>query len=144
MEDDLDLQCRLYLERNIRMRRIMTAFLLLGSIAAFAQSGPIRKGANVYIEPAYGYEAYLTAAFAEKGVPMVLVTDRKLADYILTGVVKHQSLQQTTSGSYTMVDAKTQQVVFTFTTSTGHSVDQDKSVAEACAKHLKEVIDKQK
>ena len=87
MEDDLDLQCRLYLERNIRMRRIMTAFLLLGSIAAFAQSGPIRKGANVYIEPAYGYEAYLTAAFAEKGVPLVLVTDRKLADYILTGAV---------------------------------------------------------
>ena len=71
------------------------AFLLLTfSIVCFAQAPQIKSASTVYIEPMEGYETYLAAAFTKKHVPLVFVTDRAKADYIITSTVSQRAPSQ--------------------------------------------------
>lgn len=59
--------------------------------AATAQIEPkIESGATAYIEPNGGYETYLAAAFTKEHLPLVLVTDKDKAEYIITSKVAHK------------------------------------------------------
>lgn len=49
----------------------------------------IKSGATVWIEPMGGYEIYLASAFMKKRVPLIVVTDKDKAEYIITGTAKH-------------------------------------------------------
>lgn len=69
-------------------RLAITVFLLLSS-SAFAQ---LHSGSTVYIEPMDGYETYLSAAILKKHVPLVVVTDKDKAEYILRGKISHADL----------------------------------------------------
>jgi hypothetical protein len=66
------------------------------SVVGFAQMPPVRRGSTVYIEPMDGYEAYLAAAFQKKQVPVIVVTDRVKAEYIITSSLVHRSLNNST------------------------------------------------
>jgi hypothetical protein len=70
--------------------------LILSAGTGIAQTPQLHTGATVYIEPMDGYETYLAAAIAKKQVPLVLVTDRTKADYIITSTVSQHSPSQPT------------------------------------------------
>lgn len=74
------------------MFRFASFLLIVGlSALAFGQNSAIRSGSTVYIEPMNGYESYLSAAIMRKHVPLVVVTDKAKADYIITSSVSQHS-----------------------------------------------------
>lgn len=165
----------------------MASLILVYSSIALAQSGQIKSGSTVYIEPMDGYETYLAAAFAKKKAPLIVVTDKSKADYVITSNVSHnapstpaavvnntatatvnegespnqQAWNQgwelgsqraaerraaraalgSTSVSISIVDPRSSQIVFAYSADKAGS-NQFEKTAEACAKSLKEFIEK--
>ena len=74
------------------MNRLPICALFAFSTLGIAQSPTIHSGATVYVVPMDGYETYLAGAILRKNVPVVVVTDRDKADYILQGKVTHANL----------------------------------------------------
>ena len=72
------------------MNRFSAILLLACSAVCFAQTPQIKSGATVYIEPMDGYETYLAAAIAKKHAPLIVVTDKTKADFIITSTVSHK------------------------------------------------------
>lgn len=114
----------------------------------------IPKGSNVYIDPMDGFETHLTAALTKKQVPVVVVIDKAQAQYEIKGATqekKHSAKAKITAmvlaggmgaaatadhltGSIQIVDLHTSAVVYAYTATKD---DRPQSVAEACAKHIK-------
>lgn len=135
-----------------RTALLIASAVLLAAVAAFAQS-PIVSGSKVYIEPMNGFENYLTAAFQKKKVPLVVVADKSMADYIVTGNAEHQkagwakivftgNIHSDEQASISMVSAKTEEVVFAYAVNKKNTMHGMQTSAEACAKHLKSAIEK--
>jgi len=76
------------------MKKIILGVLLLTSLLLSAAEQP--KPA-IYIEPQEGFETYLTAAIAKKGVPADVVTEKTKATHILTASTV-QVKKETTGG----------------------------------------------
>jgi len=159
---------------GIGVKSVASFVLLTISCVSIAQTPTIKSGATVYIEPMDGYETYLAAAFAKKQVPLIVVTDKSKADYIITSTVSQKSPSQpavvvnnttnvnssgypgaggfprsggglgSTSASISVVDIHSSQVLFAYSVGKSRSENQIQSAAEACAKHLKEFIAKPK
>ncbi|HZW05337.1 MAG TPA: PEGA domain-containing protein [Candidatus Nitrosotalea sp.] len=100
-----------------------------------------------------GFGSYVVAAFRVKGVPVVVVANRAVADYEVVGNSDSQKagwakvifLKQTGSreeASISVVDLRTSEVVFAYNYNTGNSYRGKQSAAESCAKHLAEAIRK--
>jgi len=81
----------LWQRKEIFMNRALAFALLTVPTIALAQGPQIKSGATVYIKPMGGYEAYLAAAFIKKHVPLVIVTDKTKADYVVESTVIHDS-----------------------------------------------------
>ena len=73
------------------MNRALAFALLAVPAIALAQGPQLKSGATVYIEPMGGYEAYLAAAFIKKHVPLVIVTDKTKADYVVESAISHDA-----------------------------------------------------
>ena len=140
-----------------------SAFLLLAScIVCGAQSPQIKSGSTVYIEPMAGYETYLAAAMLKEHVPLVVVTDRDKADYIIRSTVTETTPSQpavvvnngsNNAGSYgaalaaarelpttsvAVIEKQSSSIVFAYSAGRGGL----QRSAEESAKHLKEFIEK--
>jgi hypothetical protein len=112
----------------------------------------IQPNARVFIEPMDGFETYLTAAILKKKVPIVVTDSKEKADYIITGTshVDKAGWAKTIfisgapqAGASIMVkDAKTGDLAFAYSVDKFNAARAAQSTAEACAKHLKEAIDK--
>jgi hypothetical protein len=76
------------------VNRWFSCLLLAFSVVASAQAPPIKSGSAVYIEPMNGYETYFAAALAKKHVPLIVVTDKGKADYIITSTVSQHAPSQ--------------------------------------------------
>jgi hypothetical protein len=167
------------------VKRFSAILLLACSTVCFAQIPQIKSGATVYIEPMDGYETYLAAAVVKKQVPLIVVTDKAKADYIIRGSTSHfqgaqpavvvnnttnvntnnggsygyigQGMQDaaaqaearriargSTTFSIAIIDAHSSQIMFAYTVGKNGNTNQIQSAAEACAKHLKEFIEKPK
>jgi len=122
------------------------------SLSAFAIQ-PVASGAKVYINSMDGFGSYVAAAFRVKGVPLIVVAERAVADYEVVGNSESQKagwakvifLKQTGSreeASISVVDLRTSEVVFAYNYNTGNSYRGKQSAAESCAKHLVEAIRK--
>jgi hypothetical protein len=167
------------------MNHALASVLITFSTIALAQAPQIKGGATVYIEPMGGYETYLAAAMVKKKIPLIVVTDKSKADYIITSNINHnapstpavvvnnsatvnegespnqQAWNQgwelgsqraaerraahaalgSTSVSISVVDPRSSQIVFAYSAGkTG--ANQFQKTAEACAKSLKELIEK--
>lgn len=127
-----------------------TFLMLLVATPSFAIEA-VASGAKVYIGPMDGFGSYVAAAFAVKGVPLVVVADRAVADYEVVGNSDSQKagwarvifLKQTGSreeASISVVDLRTSEVVFAYNYNTGNSYRGRQSAAESCAKHLASAI----
>jgi hypothetical protein len=137
--------------------------LCLGAVASSQQATPeltqdanakIPRGAKLFIGTIEGgYDIYLAAAMHKKEVPVVIVTDRAKADFELSGVSESEkagwakiviwgNTSSKEQASVKLVDLKTGTVVWGYNVNKGSSARGKQSSAEACAKHLKEKIEK--
>lgn len=114
----------------------------------------IPAGARVFIGPIEGgYDIYLAAAMHKKEVPIVMVTDKSKADFELSGVTESEkagwakmlfwgNTSSAEQASVKMVNLKTGTVVWGYNVNKSSSARGKQSSSEACAKHLKEKIEK--
>jgi|HubBroStandDraft_2_1064218.scaffolds.fasta_scaffold00819_5 hypothetical protein len=120
-----------------------------------AQSGPAILPApnTVFIAPMEGFETYLAAAINKKQVPLTVVGDEAHAVYLIRGTSAEQkagwakmaftgSIHSDDSASIQMIDRKTDAVVFAYAVNKKNTWHGQQTTAEACAKHLKEQLDK--
>jgi hypothetical protein len=130
------------------MPKVLMAMVL--SIPLYALQ-PVALGAKVYIHPMDGFGTYPMAALRVKGVPLIVVADRRIADYEILGESESQKagwakiliLKQTGSheeASISVVYVRTSEVVFAYNYNTGNSYRGKQSASESCAKHLAEHI----
>ena len=153
------------------MKRLPVILLFACSAVCAAQAPQIKSGATVYIEPTDGYETYLAAAIAKKQLPLIVVADKDKADYVIRSTVSQRGPtapavvvnnttnvnssgypaggfprasagQGRTTASISVVDTHSSQIVFAYAVGKAGNTNQLQSAAEACAKHLKEIIDK--
>lgn len=149
------------------MKLLITLCLLLATLPAASAKSPavsepatasasipqrIAPNSRVYIAPMDGFESYLSAAFLKKKVPVIIVDDKSKADYIINGTshVKEAGWAKTifisgaasAGASITMKDAKTGDLAFAYSVDKYNSARASQSTAEACAKHLKNAIEK--
>jgi hypothetical protein len=119
----------------------------------FAQA-PFVPGAKLFIEPMNGFELRLSDAILKKKVPVVVVSERAKADFVLSGgahVHKRNFftgmvLSTNGKGSVSIEDAHTGNQVFAYKFSrvdANTTVDQSyQNWADACAKRLKKTLEK--
>jgi hypothetical protein len=112
----------------------------------------IPHGARVYVAPMInGFDNYVVAGLQQKKVPVVVVADRKFAEFEVTGVAETDkagwakmlflgSQQTNETASIKMVNLKTGAVVFAYSVNKFNSVRGKQSAGEACAKHIKSKI----
>jgi hypothetical protein len=131
-------------------------FLFLASVG-FAQTGR----PTVYIEPQNGFETYLTAAFAKKGVPADVVTDPSKAVYVLKSApvdIQKEStggkitrclfascagIEDKGSVSVQLIESSSTKVLWAYSVNKQRGgAKNEQSMAEAVAKHFKEFVEK--
>ena len=122
------------------------------STSATAGATRITPGSKLYIQPMDGFETYLSAALLKKKVPVMVVDDASKADFIVVGTshVDKAGWAKTifvspnphAEASISIKDAHTGNLVFAYNVDKSNAVRANQSTAEACAKHLKEDIEK--
>lgn len=135
------------------MRRLLCSIVLLFTLPclpSFAASIP--KDSKVYIQPMDGFEVALTAAIMKKKTPVLVVDSPDKADYIISGTSRVDkagwakmlmyNAKADAHASIMMKSAKDGIVVFAYNVDKSSSARGEQSTAEACAKHLKEEIEK--
>jgi hypothetical protein len=111
----------------------------------------IPAGSKIWIESADGFDTFLTAAITKKKVPVMVVADREKADFEITAATASEKtswakvifLSQTGSNeeaSMKVVNRQTGAVVFAYSVHKRNSARGKQSSAEACAKHMKEIV----
>ena len=99
----------------------------------------IVPGSRVFIEKMNGFEDYLAAAIQAKQVPVVVVTDRNKADFVISGSASSSEMQHHTHATIKAIN-KNGIVVFAYAYDQNYPVHGQQSAAEACAKNLKKEI----
>jgi hypothetical protein len=112
----------------------------------------IAPGSKLFIEPMDGFETYLAGAILKKKVPVMVVDDRAKADFVVTGGshVDKAGWAKTifvsplphAEASIAIKDAHSGNLVFAYNVDKSNAARANQSTAEACAKHLKEAIEK--
>lgn len=151
------------------MKSCITLCLLLGTLTFAAAQSPsaapqalpaaitsasphIAPNSHIFIEPMDGFETYLSAAILKKKVPVIIVDNKSKADYIVSGTshVDKASWAKTifvspassAGASITIKDAHNGDLAFAYSVSKYNAARAAQSTAEACAKHLKNAIEK--
>lgn len=140
------------------MKKLVIALALLcASASSFAQlSRP-----TVYMEPQQGFETYLAAAFAKKGVPVDVVTDPAKATYVLKSApveIKQEStggkiarclfaycagIEDKGNVSVQLIDNSSTKMLWAYSVNKQRGGSKnEQSMAEAVAKHCKEFLEK--
>jgi hypothetical protein len=123
-----------------------------GTAAATPISTKIAPGSKVYIAPMDGFENYLAAALGKKKVQLIPVTDKDLADYVITGtsldkkagwakIVFMGNVHSDNAASITMSDRKSGAIVYAYAVDKKSTMHGQQTTAEACAKHLQAHIE---
>ena len=139
------------------MKKLAVLLVLFASSLSFAQLAR----PTVYLEPQQGFETYLAAAFAKKGVPVDVVTDQTKATYVLRSApveIKQEStggkiarclfaycagIEDKGNVSVQLIEASSTKMLWAYSVNKqrGGSKNQQ-SMAEAVAKHCKEFLEK--
>jgi TolB-like protein len=139
------------------MKKLAVLLVLLASSLSFAQlSHP-----TVYLEPQQGFETYLAAAFAKKGVPLDVVTDQTKATYVLKSApveIKQEStggkiarclfaycagIEDKGNVSVQLIEMSSTKMLWAYSVNKQRGGNKNQqSMAEAVAKHCKEFLEK--
>src|SRR6266536_4714566 len=137
------------------MNKTTVSLMLFVASLSFSQS----VKPTVYLEPQQGFETYIAASIAKKGVPIDVVTDKARAIYILRsarGEMKSEStggkiarclfaycagIEDKGNVSVQLIDVSSTKMVWAYSVNKqkGGSKNQQ-SMAEAIAKHFKEFL----
>jgi hypothetical protein len=136
------------------MKKLSVALALFVSSIALAQSRP-----TVYVEPQQGFETYIAAAIAKKGVPVDVVTDKANAIYVLRSApveVKSEStggkiarclfaycagIEDKGNVSVQLIEVGSTKMVWAYSVNKQRGGSKnEQSMAEAVAKHFKEFL----
>jgi hypothetical protein len=134
--------------RPLAVLAVALALAGVGAAAMAQQPAKIPAGAKVYLAPMNGFESDLRSALAAKKVPLEVVSDRKEADYEITGTSESQKAStakkvilwdwhSNEQASIAIADIKTGVVVFAYSVNKPSSAHGKRSTAEACAKHIR-------
>ena len=140
--------------QGVQLKLTLKSTLLLAlSVAMFAEAPTksVAAGSKIFIEAADGFDTYLTAALQKKSVPVVVVSEKEKADYELAGVSDHQKpgwakvvimgqIHSDEQASIKLINLKSGEVVFAYSVNKKNSLHGRQTAAEACAKHMKEVV----
>jgi hypothetical protein len=134
--------------------------LTVGASAAPAfqppASGALRPGAKVFIHAMpNSFDTFFKAALGKKKVPVVVVEDRAQADFEIRGTSESQkasaakkiflgSWHSDEQASVSVISVESGEVVFAYSVNKKNSAHGQRSTAEACAKHLKQAIERRK
>ena len=127
------------------MKRVLFMAALVCAQAFGISPVPVRS--KVFITATDGFDVFLTAALAKKGVPVVVVADREKADYELQATAETQkagwakilltrNARSSENASIRLVDLKTGEIVYAYAYNMGSAFNGRQSSAESCAKHL--------
>src|SRR5665213_1579647 len=133
------------------MKMTLGVALALASVACFGEERIVPSGSKIFVEAADGFDTYLDAALRKKQVPVVVVSDKEKADYALEGVSDHVKagwaktvflgqIHSDEQAGIRLVNQKTGEVVFAYAVNKKNSLHGRQTAAEACAKHLKDVV----
>jgi hypothetical protein len=134
--------------------------LLLTLFVTSLSFGQLSRPA-VYLEPQNGFETYLAAAFAKKGVPVDVVTDQSKATYVLKSApieIKQEStggkiarclfaycagIEDKGNVSVQLIETSSTKMLWAYSVNKQRGGSKnEQSMAEAVAKHFKEFLEK--
>ena len=109
----------------------------------------IPAGSKVFVDSNNGFDIFILAAVREKGLQIQLVSKAEDADYVLDSSLFHSqefAATQKVAGTYGISEAafkltsKAGEIVWAYAVTKGMLSKGKQSVAEACAKNLKEIV----
>jgi hypothetical protein len=133
------------------MTRTIIGLLVLILAGSAADKTLIPAGSRIYVDTNNGFDLFILAAFQAKHVKAQLVSTSEKADYILDSSLFHShelAATEKAAGTYRVSEAafkltsKSGEIVWAYAATKGLLSRGKQSVAEACAKHLKDVIGK--
>jgi hypothetical protein len=136
------------------MKRLLTTLVIIcTAIPALAYESKIPVNSKVYVAPMDGFDTYVIPAIHAKNVPVQVVADKDKADYELAGTSDSQKpgwaktiflgqARTDEQASVTLTNIKTSEVVFAYTVNKQNAFRGKQSAAEACAKHLKDFVER--
>ena len=115
----------------------------------------VAAGSKIYVETMDGFGIYIIAAIQKKHVPVVVVSDKEQAEFVIGGTAESQkagwakmllagSAETTEDASILVTNVKTGVIVFAYSVNKRNASRGKQSAAEACAKHLNDAIPKKK
>lgn len=140
------------------MKNLATLFAALALVSEplYAQSVKLHPGAKVFIAPMPdGFDSYVKAALEKKKVPVEVVGSRDDAEFEIKGTSESQkagaakkifmgSWHSDEQASISVTHLKSGEIVYAYSANKKNSAHGKQTSAEACAKHLKEAIEKGK
>jgi hypothetical protein len=137
---------------------IALALAALALIAAppqqSASAALLKPGAKVFVHPMPNdFDSYFRAALKKKKVPVVVVDTRDAAEFEIKGSSETQkagaakkivlgSWHSDEQASISVTSVQSGEIVFAYSANKKNSAHGRQTTAEACAKHLKEVMEK--
>ncbi len=140
----------------MKSAQCVVAIVALAGLLGHAQAPQkaFAPGAKVFVAAMPdGFDTFLKSAIAKKKVPITLVESKDQADLEITGSSESQkagaakkiiklSFHSAEQASISVADLKSGEVVFAYSVNKSDSAHGKQSTAEACAKHLKDAIEK--
>jgi hypothetical protein len=141
----------------MRIGAIVVAFVALAvSVPLKAQSAKLHRGAKVFVASMPDdFDTYVKSALKKKQVPVQVVASRDEAEFEIKGTSETQkagaakkifmgSWHSDEEASINVTDLKSGEIVYAYSANKKNSAHGKQTSAEACAKHLKEAIEKGK
>jgi hypothetical protein len=147
------------MDRRCRLAVLLVAgFISAAPVVArqAASASGLQPGARVFVHAMPdGFDNYFKAALGKKKVPVVVVAARDQADLEIKGTsetVKAGAAKKIFMGSWhsdeqasiSVTSVQSGEIVFAYSVNKKNSAHGKRSSAEACAKHLKEAIEKRR
>lgn len=138
---------------------LLLALLPGGSVTMASQSPTpptLKPGARVFVHSMpEGFDTFFKAALKKKKVPLVIVDTREMAEFEIKGTSESQkagaakkvfrlSWHSDEQASISVTGVESGEVAFAYSVNKKDSAHGKQSTAEACAKHLKEEIERSK
>jgi hypothetical protein len=138
----------------------MIAFLIVALCTVFpaqtqqTAATTLKAGAKVFVHHMENdFDTYFKAALQRKKVPVVVVSSPAEADFEIKGSAESQkasaakkiilgSWHSDEQASISVTSVQSGEVVFAYSANKKNSAHGKQTTAEACAKHLKEAIEK--
>jgi hypothetical protein len=132
----------------------VAALLIAPAAPQSTSSASLKPGAKVFVHPMPNdFDSYLRAALKKKQTPVVVVDTRDAADFEIKGSAETQkagaakkimlgSWHSDEQASISVSSIQSGEIVFAYSANKKNSAHGRQTTAEACAKHLKEAMEK--